>query len=60
MKDVKIETVAKQSFKGGEIDFKSDAHKKIESKELIPQPRRPKALSKAYKFLNPSKANKMN
>ena len=53
MKDIRIESVAKQSFRGGEIDFKSDANKKKESKELIPQPRRPKALSKAYKFQNP-------
>ena len=53
MKDVKIETCAKQSFRGGEIDFKSEAHKKIESKDLMPQSRRPKAVSKAYKFLNP-------
>ena len=53
MKDIKIETVAKQSYKGGEIDFKSDAHKKKQSNELTAQPRRPKELSKAYKFLNP-------
>jgi hypothetical protein len=56
MKDVKIETIAKQSFRGGEIDFKSDAHNKKESKELISQSRRPKALSKAYKFLNPEQS----
>jgi len=56
MKDIRIDSVAKQSFRGGEIDFKSDTHKKRESKELIPQPRRPKALSKAYKFLNPDQS----
>ncbi len=55
LKDVKIETCARQSLKGGQIDFKSDSHKKVASKDLVPQPRRPKATSIAYKFLTGEK-----
>jgi hypothetical protein len=58
MKDIKVESCARQSFRGGEIDFKLDAYKKKTCPDLLVQSRRPKAISKAYKLLNPDGANK--
>ena len=58
MKDIKVESCARQSFKGGEIDFKLETHKRKECPDLLVQSRRPKAISKAYKFLNPDGAKK--
>jgi hypothetical protein len=47
MSDVKIISTAKQSYRGGTIDFKLDTGKKSINTDLMPQSRRPKAASKA-------------
>jgi hypothetical protein len=50
MSDVKIISTAKQSYKGGSIDFRTETSKKIKTNDLMPQPRRPKAISKAHAY----------
>jgi hypothetical protein len=51
MSDVKIESVSRTAHQGGNIDILNKAYNKRKTNELMPQTRRPQALSKAYKFL---------
>ena len=51
MKDIKVISNSKQSYRGGEIDFRLDKFKKQEDVDLMPQPRRPMATSIANKHL---------
>ncbi len=51
MSDVKISSVSKQTFKGGEIDFKLNSFNKKKTSDLMPQSRRPKYISKAHQHL---------
>jgi hypothetical protein len=51
MSDVKMTSVFKQSYRGGEIDFKSKSFNKLKNSELQPQSRRPKNISKAHEHL---------
>lgn len=54
MNDVKITSTMKQSFRGGNIDFKREipAKEKTTVVDLMPQARRPKAISKAHQHLS--------
>jgi hypothetical protein len=51
MSDIKLVSTMKQSFKGGNMDFKLKTNNKTKNIDLQPQSRRPKALSKAHKHL---------
>ena len=51
MNDVKISSVTKQSYRGGDIDFKMKNFNKIKTTDLQPQSRRPKNISKAHELL---------
>ncbi len=51
MKDIKPTSTTKMSYRGGEIDFKSNSFNKIKTSELQPQSRRPKYISKAHQHL---------
>ena len=51
MEDIKLTSTAKQSYKGGEIDFKINSFNKKKNPELQPQSRRPEDVSKAHAYL---------
>ena len=51
MKDVKISSVSKQTFAGGNLDFKIGSFNKRKVSDLQPQSRRPKNISKAHAHL---------
>jgi hypothetical protein len=51
MKDVKLTTTMRQSYKGGDYDLKITKYNKRSESELMPQSRRPKAISKAHAHL---------
>ena len=51
MNDLQIDSVNRSAFKGGNIDILNQTYNKRKTSELMPQTRRPQALSKAYKFL---------
>ena len=51
MSDVKIASVSKQTFKGGQIDFELKTYNKRNTYEIMPQSRRPKNISKAHAHL---------
>jgi hypothetical protein len=55
MSDVKMASVTKQTYRGGEIDFEMKANNKRKTQEIMPQSRRPKNISKAHAHLK--KAN---
>ena len=50
MDDIKLTTTFKQSYKGGDIDFRVTLNNKRNESELMPQARRPKAISLAHKY----------
>ncbi len=52
MNNVKITSTMKQSYRGGNLDFKREVVNKPRSHELMPQARRPKAISKAHQHLS--------
>jgi hypothetical protein len=56
MKDIKTSSVSKQDFKGGDLDIRINDFNKRNSIDLMPQTRRPKALSKAEEFKNKNQA----
>ena len=41
----------KQTYKGGDYDFKVNDYNRTKNINLMPQSRRPKAISKAYAHL---------
>lgn len=51
MKDVKLCSDFKDSFKGGNMDFQIKDYNRTKTIDLMPQSRRPKAISKAYAHL---------
>lgn len=51
MKDVELGSVSKMSYVGPSYDFRETAYNKRKSNALMPQTRRPKAISKAYAHL---------
>jgi hypothetical protein len=50
MSNVKLTTTMKQSYKGGSNDIPITNYNKRKVSELMPQSRRPKAISKAHAF----------
>jgi hypothetical protein len=50
MKDIKLMSTMKQSYKGGYYDIRISENNKRKVTELQPQSRRPKAISKAHAF----------
>ena len=58
MSDIKIESNNSASYKGGSYDILIKDFNKRKTSELMPQTRRPQALSKAYAFLHPDEVGK--
>lgn len=52
MEHIKIQSEFKDKFKGKNIDITLKQFNKIDESELLPQSRRPKAISKAHKHLS--------
>ena len=50
MDNVKITSIQKQSFQGGDLDERVMSNNKLKTSELQPFPRRPYAESKAHVF----------
>ena len=51
MKDIELGSVSKMSYMGPSYDIRETQFNRKKQKDLMPQTRRPKALSKAYAFL---------
>jgi hypothetical protein len=51
MSNVKLTTTMRQSYKGGGYDLQINKNNKRKVSELMPQSRRPKAISKAHAHL---------
>jgi hypothetical protein len=51
MSGVKLTTTMKQSYRGGGYDLKITENNRRKVSELMPQSRRPKAISKAHAHL---------
>mmetsp|Transcript_15778 Transcript_15778/g.16376 ORF Transcript_15778/g.16376 Transcript_15778/m.16376 type:complete len:138 (+) Transcript_15778:21-434(+) len=51
MEDVKIQSEFKSKYRGNDIDMQIKQHNKRKENELLPQSRRPKAISEAHKRL---------
>ena len=52
MSDVKLESTNKSTYTGTSYDFLIKDYNKRKTNDLMPQTRRPQALSKAYAFKN--------
>jgi hypothetical protein len=50
MSNVKLTTTMKQSYKGGSYEIPISDYNKRKNLELMPQSRRPKAISKAHAY----------
>jgi hypothetical protein len=50
MNEIKLTTTMKQTFKGGNYDFRVTTNNKRKTSELMPQGRRPKNISKAHDY----------